>query len=152
VGKVTWPRVLYLSRASFHFLFLCAFTKLQKALLRLSVSTLARNNSCWTDFHCLVLDASVKIYHENSAFVKIGPTSILTIFVNCQASIQIMSTVHAGLCMLCFFTTHCSIRLTVRSELDVPTVATRRLHACHHARAPSGGRWNCGREMSGNFV
>ena len=20
--------------------------------------------------------------------------------------------------------------------------------ACHHARAPSGGRWNCGREMS----
>jgi len=32
----------------------------------------------------------------------------------------------------------------VRSELDVPTFATRRLHACHHARAPSGGRWNCG--------
>jgi hypothetical protein len=29
----------------------------------------------------------------------------------------------------------------VRSELDVPTFATRRLHACHHARAPSGGRW-----------
>ena len=43
---------------------------------------------------------------------------------------------------LCFFTTHCSLRLTVRSELDVPTFATRRLHACHHARAPSGGRWN----------
>jgi hypothetical protein len=39
----------------------------------------------------------------------------------------------------------------VRSELDVPTFATRRLHACHHARAPSGGRWNCGREMSGIF-
>jgi len=38
-----------------------------------------------------------------------------------------------------------------RSWLDVPTFATRRLHACHHARAPSGGRWNCGREMSGNF-
>jgi hypothetical protein len=53
--------------------------------------------------------------------------------------------------MLCFFTTHCSLRLTVRSELDVPTFATRRLHACHHARAPSGRRWNCGREMSGNF-
>ena len=32
-------------------------------------------------------------------------------------------------------------RLIVRSELDVPTFATRRLHACHHARAPSGGRW-----------
>ena len=27
-------------------------------------------------------------------------------------------------------------------ELDFPTFATRRLHACHHARAPSGGRWN----------
>ena len=28
--------------------------------------------------------------------------------------------------------------LTVRSGLDVPTFATRRLHAYHHARAPSG--------------
>jgi hypothetical protein len=53
--------------------------------------------------------------------------------------------------MLCFFTTHCSLRLIVRSELDVPTFSTRLLHACHHARAPSGGRWNCGREMSGEF-
>ena len=43
-------------------------------------------------------------------------------------------------------------RLIVRSGLDVQTFATRRLHACHHARAPSGGRWNCGREMSGNFA
>jgi hypothetical protein len=42
-------------------------------------------------------------------------------------------------------------RLIVRSGLDVPTFATRRPHACHHARAPSGGRWNCGREMSGKF-
>jgi hypothetical protein len=53
--------------------------------------------------------------------------------------------------MLCFFTTHCSLRLIVRSDIDVPTFATRRLHACHHARAPSGGRWNCVREMSGKF-
>jgi hypothetical protein len=45
-----------------------------------------------------------------------------------------------------------SLRLIVRSELDVPTFATRRLHACHHARAPSGGRWNCEREMSENFA
>jgi len=36
----------------------------------------------------------------------------------------------------------------VRSGLDVPTFATRR----PHARAPSSGRWNCGREMSGNFA
>jgi len=54
--------------------------------------------------------------------------------------------------MLCFFTMHYSIRLIVRSELDVPTFATRRLQACNHARAPSSGRWNCGREMSGNFA
>jgi hypothetical protein len=48
-----------------------------------------------------------------------------------------------------FSTTHCSLlRLIVRSGLDVPTFATRRLHACHDARAPTGGRWNCGREMS----
>jgi len=39
----------------------------------------------------------------------------------------------------------------MRSELDVPIFASRRLHACHHASAPSGGRWNCGREMSRNF-
>ena len=43
-------------------------------------------------------------------------------------------------------------RIIVRSGLDVPTFATRRLHACHRARAPSGGRWKCGREMSGNFA
>ena len=40
----------------------------------------------------------------------------------------------------------------VRSGLYVPTFATRRLHAYHHARAPSGGRLNCRREMSGNFA
>ena len=57
-------------------------------------------------------------------------------------------------CTISFFsTTHCSLlRLIVRSGLDVPTFATRRLHVCHHARAPSGGRWNRGREMSGNFA
>jgi len=43
------------------------------------------------------------------------------------------------------------LKLIVRSGLDVPTFTTRRLHACHYARAPSGGRWNCGREMSGKF-
>ena len=44
------------------------------------------------------------------------------------------------------------LRLIVRSGLDVPTFATRCLHACHHAREPSGGRWYFGREMSGNFT
>jgi hypothetical protein len=42
-------------------------------------------------------------------------------------------------------------RLIVRSGLDIPTFATRRLHACHHATTPSGRRWNCGGEMSGKF-
>jgi hypothetical protein len=57
-------------------------------------------------------------------------------------------------CFLCLFsTTHCSIlRLIVRSGLDVATFATRRLQACHHVSAPSDGRWNCGRGMSGNFA
>jgi hypothetical protein len=39
----------------------------------------------------------------------------------------------------------------VRSGLEVPTFATRCLHACHHVRAPSRGRWNCGLEMYGKF-
>ena len=42
--------------------------------------------------------------------------------------------------------------LIVRSGLGVPNFVTRRLHACDHARAPSGGRWHCGRDMSGNFA
>jgi hypothetical protein len=51
---------------------------------------------------------------------------------------------------VCLFVQLCNtaLRLTVRSWLDIPTFATR----CHHARAPSGRKWNCGREMSGNFA
>jgi hypothetical protein len=60
--------------------------------------------------------------------------------------------INIHLWLLLFLTTHCSLlRLIVGSGLDVPTFATRRLDACHHVRAPSGGRWNCGREMSGKF-
>ena len=43
------------------------------------------------------------------------------------------------------------LRLIVRSELDVPTFATRRLLACHHAWAPSSEMWNYGWQMSGKF-
>jgi hypothetical protein len=55
--------------------------------------------------------------------------------------------------LLLIFSTHAlqPSRLIARSGLDVPTFANRRLHACHHARAPSGGRWKCGREMSRKF-
>jgi hypothetical protein len=35
-------------------------------------------------------------------------------------------------------------RLIVRSGLDVPTFVTRRLHACHHARAHNGKRRTVG--------
>jgi hypothetical protein len=45
-----------------------------------------------------------------------------------------------------------ALMLIVRSWSDVRTFATGHLHACHHTRAPSSGRWNCGREMSGNFA
>jgi hypothetical protein len=55
---------------------------------------------------------------------------------------------------VCLFVQLCAaaLRLIVLYWLDVPTFATRRLHACHHATAPRGGWWNCGREMFGNFA
>ena len=69
-----------------------------------------------------------------------------------QSSLSMLSVIKTNTFYL-FSTTHCShLRLIVRSGLDVPSFATRRLHACHHATAPSGGRWNCGREMSCNFA
>jgi len=85
-------------------------------------------------------------------------SDILSVLTLCTVDVQVFEGGLFGddevlsVCPKCFFTTHCSLRLTVRSELDVPTFATRRLHACHHARTPSGGRWNCGREMSGSFA
>jgi len=55
--------------------------------------------------------------------------------------------------LLVFQLTHCKyLRLIVRSGLEVPTFATRLLHTCHHAIASSGGRWNCGREISMNLA
>jgi len=51
-----------------------------------------------------------------------------------------------------YYNYYSSLRLIVWSWLDVPTFATGLLHACIQARAPSEGRWNCGREMSGNFA
>jgi hypothetical protein len=58
---------------------------------------------------------------------------------------------HISICLFIQLRT-AALRLIVWSWLNVPTFATRRLHACHHARAPGGGRWNFGREMSGNFA
>jgi hypothetical protein len=36
--------------------------------------------------------------------------------------------------------------------LDVPTFTARCLHVSNNASAPSSERWNCGRELSGNFA
>jgi hypothetical protein len=49
-------------------------------------------------------------------------------------------------------TTALRLTIIVQSWLDVPTFTTRRLQAWHHTRAPSGGRWKSGPEMSGNFA
>ena len=44
-----------------------------------------------------------------------------------------------------YTTTHCSLKAYC-------AILVRRSNFRHQARAPSGGRWNCGREMSGNFA
>jgi hypothetical protein len=62
-----------------------------------------------------------------------------------QWSSPFLALVTAATCLFAQLRT-AVLRLIVRSWLDVPTFATRRLHACHHATTPSGGRWNCGRE------
>jgi len=36
--------------------------------------------------------------------------------------------------------------------LEVPTFVARYLHVHKDARDPSSERWNCGKEMSGNFA
>jgi len=61
---------------------------------------------------------------------------------------------HKSIIIIIFFsTTHCSLkaycaiwvrRSNFRHQAS-PCVSLR-------AKAPSGGRWNCGREMSGNFA
>jgi hypothetical protein len=107
--------------------------------------------------------------YENKAKVKYGQSiELFGVELYCSyRRIWSWETIHSGRLLwtrprrmrrmsslfFVYNTTHCNLlRLTVRSGLDIPTFATRRLHACHHARAPSGGRWNCGREMSGNFA
>jgi len=73
---------------------------------------------------------------------------------NVSADESIQFKTRHSLSLLLLFSTYAlqPSRLIVRSGLDIPTFAIRRLHACYHARPPSGGRWNCGREMSGNFA
>jgi len=67
----------------------------------------------------------VKIYHENPGFVKLGPTSILTIFVTCQASSQTMSTVHTRLCMYILYVYYMGINNVCISVISAFVSATK---------------------------
>ena len=111
----------------------------------------ARNPFRWYFNHCQIArkEAGQILFNRRKADVKKGNLfkhKIREIF--CQdgrrhIQIRIVIIFNYALQLL---------RLIVRSWLYVRTFATRRRHACHHARAPSGGRWNCGREMSRNFA
>jgi hypothetical protein len=84
--------------------------------------------------------------------VSLGHLNCFSNTLLTNTATQCCSTEHWKILLL--FSTYAlqPSRLIVRSGLDVLTFATRRLHACHHARAPSGGRWNCGQELSSNFA
>ena len=56
------------------------------------------------------------------------------------------------LLLLLFSTTHCSLKAYCAIWVRRSNFRHQASHACHHARAPSGRSWNCGREMSGNFT
>jgi hypothetical protein len=77
--------------------------------------------------------------------VKVWFMFSLRQFPGCDLLLCCRQEVSTRLLLIMFQLKHRSLlRLIVRSGLDVPTFATRRLHACHNATAPSGGRWNCG--------
>jgi len=92
--------------------------------------------------------------HQTRRFIMVFTSQILKqiyrfiIFASCFVRVLLLLL----LLLLLFNYALQPLRLIVRSGLDVPTFATRRLYACHHARAPSGGRWNCEREMYCNFA
>ena len=90
---------------------------------------------------------STKTYLATADFVI---NIIVKAILYLQASISLYLNLPHFVCL--YYYALQPLRLIVRSGLDVPTFATRRLHACHNARAPSGGRWNCGREMSEDFA
>jgi hypothetical protein len=75
----------------------------------------------------------------------------------CLYGIQILLTEDElsgyGLLLLLLFSTYAlqPSRLILRSGLDVPTFATRCLHACHHTRAPSGEGGTVGEKCPGIF-
>ena len=96
-------------------------------------------------------NAWYKISHTIAPFLKKNLSFTMFIYFTQLWPAKYYLVLH-GVLLFIFNYALQPLRLIVRSGLDVPTFATRRLHACHHARAPSGGRWNCGLEMSGNFA
>jgi hypothetical protein len=78
------------------------------------------------------------------AFYKYSLVVFLSVAIGLELDFPVMIIIFFQL-RTAAFKAYCAI-------LDVPTFATRRLHVCHHARAPSRRRWNCGREMSGSFA
>ena len=89
--------------------------------------------------------------YEGRRVLLIGYLSGILSVTTSPLCSQTLLCEHINTYYLCFNYALQPLRLIVRSGLDVSTFATRRLHACHHARAPSGRRWNCGREISGKF-
>jgi hypothetical protein len=104
-------------------------------------------------FSCLKL---LKDQMANKISTRIMSTSLARSYpsISLQHAFQLHHIFEHSLLlvMLCLNYALQPLRLIVASWLDVPTFVTRRLHAWYHARAPSGGRWNCGQEMLGNFA
>jgi len=98
----------------------------------------------------LCFNATSLLFNEPTATNHLLILRMNKVFA-CEVLSHILIQLHISCCCLYNLRT-AALRLIVRSWLDVPTFATRRLHTCHHARAPSGRRWNCGREMSSNFA
>jgi hypothetical protein len=137
-----------------NFIWQCHFLRLYSCINPLNAEL---NPIC----HLLALLDSHLIFHVSR--IRVNPfishsvwrqfhSLFQTEFCTCEIYCFLFQLPAKFLFLIIYTTTHCSLlRLIVRSGLDVPTFATRRLHACHHARAPSGGKWNCGRDMSGKF-
>jgi len=66
------------------------------------------------------------------------------------SEVDVRKSVHH--CLFLYTTTHCSLKAYCAILVRCSNLRHQALLACQHARAPSGGRWNCGREMSGNFA
>jgi len=99
----------------------------------------------------LVHDGNEMEWRETARYIVLVVRDMLHIScsTDCWCSVRNLQICSIIIIIIFFNYALQPLRLIVRSWLDIPNFATRRLHVCHHARAPSGGRWNCGREISG---